>query len=188
MKKIPEEAGKSSIGLIDLDKLLSALPQEGAKRILDVGCGVGNYAFALADRLQADVKIIGIDPWEKGIRALNDKAGELDIVNLSGFVGTATALPESTAGVDLILMATLVHGLAVTGEAAAAFEEAARTLKPGGKLAVVEFKKEETKPGPPLGIRLDSDDLSEMVEPCGFSSAEIVDLGANCYLALFERL
>jgi ubiquinone/menaquinone biosynthesis C-methylase UbiE len=81
----------------------------------------------------------------------------------------------------------VVHDLAERGVAPAALAEAARVLRPGGWLAVVEFKKIPTEHGPPVAVRLSPGELASLVAPAGFAEPTVVDLGSHAYLALFVR-
>ncbi|GAB4248704.1 hypothetical protein [Deferrisoma sp.] len=56
-----------------------------------------------------------------------------------------------------------------------------------GVARVVEFKKGPMPHGPPPSIRLAPEDLARLERPMGFSEPQVTDLGADAYLALFER-
>lgn len=189
MSITPHEAGKSSFDLIDVETFFNALPISGARLILDLGCGEGRYAIPLAKRIDLGAKVRGFDLWESGVQLLKDKiiAGELS--NVEAEICDLKFLPSvGDALADLALIATVIHDLEERRQAKAVLAETARVLKPGGWLAVVEFKKLETKPGPPMTIRLSHEELNVIVEPAGFLNDKIVDLGPNCYLALYRRV
>ncbi|WP_300465351.1 hypothetical protein [Desulfobacula sp.] len=61
-------------------------------------------------------------------------------------------------------------------------------LKPGGCLTVIEFKKIEGPPGPPMKIRLSEDEVEKMVTGYGFKKAKTVDIGDYNYLMTFKSL
>ena len=185
----PREAGKSSFDLIDVDALFGALPLSGARRVLDLGCGSGRYALPLAQRLAPGAEVIGFDLWEDGVSALRHSAEERGLSNVTAEVSDLAHLATvADATADLALLATVVHDLAARGAAERVLCEAARVVRPGGSLAVVEFKKAETGVGPPVKIRLSPEELSALVEPAGFGLPRVVDLGPHAYLNLFSRL
>lgn len=189
MRKVPREAGGTSFDLIDQAKFLEALPVSDVGFILDFGCGIGNYLFALAERYTEAGRLVGIDLWREGVDALNRKAGEQDQPRVRGVLSDGLAMDFVGDGqVDLALMATVLHDLAEREEEAGALNEVFRVLRPGGTLAVVEFRKVQTLRGPPVHIRLSEAELAAMVLPFGFSGAETAGLGPQCYLSTFKRL
>jgi ubiquinone/menaquinone biosynthesis C-methylase UbiE len=73
------------------------------------------------------------------------------------------------------------------GTATEALAEVARVLKPGGRLAMVEFEKIDGPPGPPRHIRLDAFDVAALVTPYGFRRHKTVPLGPYNYLITFVK-
>jgi len=189
MSMVPKEAGKSSFDLIDQQQFLGALPASGVDFILDLGCGVGNYLFPLAGHYPEAGKLVGIDVWEEGIDILNRRALDLVMPRVQGVKASGLDMDFITdAQVDLLLMATVLHDLAERGDETAALTEASRVLRPGGTLTVVEFKKVEARPGPPVSIRISGSQLAAMVRPFGFAGGSISDIGPHCYVSNFTRV
>lgn len=188
MEKKPIAAGKSSFPLVDTQRLRDALgPLEGLV-ILDAACGAGNYTLALARWTGLHSRIYAVDLWEEGIFDLRrriEDAGFSHIQTLVADLSQGTTLAAES--VDLCLAATVIHDFVEDGSAEGALRAMARTLKPGGRLAVVEFEKKAGPPGPPESIRLSHEALISLVEPFGFSLVEIRSLGEDLYLAIFEK-
>ena len=61
-------------------------------------------------------------------------------------------------------------------------------LKPNGCLAVIEFKKIEGPPGPPVQIRLSDNEVETMVTGYGFKKDKTVDIGDYNYLMTFRSI
>ena len=85
-------------------------------------------------------------------------------------------------------MATVLHDLVEAGTAAGALAELARVIKPGGRLAIVEFDKIDGPPGPPRHIRLDPAEVEALVAPYGFARQQTVKLGPYNYLMTFSKI
>jgi ubiquinone/menaquinone biosynthesis C-methylase UbiE len=164
------------------------VPLASVRLVLDLGCGAGSYTLWLAKHLDPRQTIRGFDVWGEGVSRLLAAAREESLANVSAEVCDLVALASVGDGeADLALMATVLHDLVPRGSAPAALREAARVLRPGGRLAIVEFKKAETPRGPPVKIRLSPDDVSDLLAPYGFDRREVVDLGTDLYLELFSR-
>lgn len=108
----------------------------GGKRIdsvLDLGTGTGRMLEMFAPRAN---RAVGLDvsPAMLGVARVNLDAAGLRHVQLRQ--GDAYALPSDLAGFDLVILHQVLHYL---DDPARAVREAARALKPGGWLLVVDF-------------------------------------------------
>ena len=181
-------AGKSSFDLIDQELLFPALHLKSGEAVLDLGCGEGRYALPLASRLGREGTVYAADLWEEGLASLNDKARRAGLANIRTlYADVSRPLPLPDGSVDLALVATVLHDLAEAGQAEGALAEIARLVKPGGRLAVVEFKKIAGPPGPPLSIRLSPEEVAALLLPYGFSPGASLELGPHIYLAMFAK-
>ena len=115
-----------------LSTVSEALPAGG--RVLDVGCGTGTFAIALA-AARADAEVAGVDGDREALALAAAKPGASGV---AWSPGLATALPGDDASVDAVVMSLLLHHL--TPEAKRdALAEAARVLRPGGRLHVADW-------------------------------------------------
>ena len=184
--KKPIAARKSSFDLIDREKFLASLSMSRDSVVLDAACGVGSYSLAMASRCP-NGKIFSFDLWEAGIDRLCDEILADAITNIVPRVADLCTLPLGNDTIDICLLATVLHDLMQDGTDQGALREIKRVLRPGGVLAVIEFKKIAGKPGPPINIRINPAELDETLRLLGFTpcrKAEI-DLGDYNYLALY---
>jgi len=184
----PHGAGKSSFDLIDPDTLFASLHLKPGDAVLDLGCGEGRYSLPLARRLGPAGQVFAVDLWPEGLAILKDKAREGGLGNLRTLLADVSQpLPLPDGSVDLALLATVLHDLTEAGQAEGALTELARLVKPGGRLAVLEFKKIQGPPGPPLAIRLSPGEVAALLLPYGFTPGKITDLGPHIYMVMFAR-
>ena len=183
----PPGAGKSSYDLIDPGALWAALNLSPGITLLDLGCGQGNYSLAAADLVGPAGLVYAVDLWEEGIAALKARATREGRANLKPLAAGADQVPIDSHSADVVLMATVLHDLAEAGTEAGALAEVARVIKPGGKLAIVEFHKIDGPPGPPRHIRLDPAEVEALVAPYGFARQQTVNLGPYNYLITFVK-
>ncbi len=107
--------------------LLPELRSRGARRALDLGCGVGRHALALAD---AGFEVEAFDGAESGLDVLRAEAASRGLaIGLKH--GNADTLPYPDASFDFVLSWNVIyHG--TMGDAGARIAEIWRVLKPGG--------------------------------------------------------
>jgi ubiquinone/menaquinone biosynthesis C-methylase UbiE len=190
MSHAPNGAGKSSFDLIDPDLLLRSMQLRPGMTVLDLGCGAGNYTLAMAKQLQAPGRIIAVDLWREGLASLRQSAQSVDSVPIETHAADIRRkLPIADDSVDLCLMATVLHDLVHESDDTMFLNEVSRLLKPGGVLAVVEFKKQDGPPGPPKAIRLRLEEVSALLLRAGFMRfSGVVELGDHIYFTQFKQL
>ena len=124
---------------------------------------------------------------EEGIETLEQTIRESGIVNLRPIVADiAERLPFEDASVDFCLLGTVLHDLSAADQSAA-LAEVARVLRPGGVLALVEFKKVDQGPGPPKCIRISEPEAEAMIGEFGFLKTYCGDLGEFTYLLIARK-
>jgi ubiquinone/menaquinone biosynthesis C-methylase UbiE len=114
-------------------RLLELKPE---MRVVDVGCGTGDFARRLARLVPGKCRVIGVDNRAASLRTA---ASEDRKAGLSGKIsyrkGDAFALPVQDGFADLTTCRTLLIHLT---EPERAVREMARVTKPGGLVAAVE--------------------------------------------------
>jgi SAM-dependent methyltransferase len=99
------------------------------RRVLDVGCGTGRLAAALAERAAANVW--AVDPAPEMLEVARRNAPRAVRFKRSG----AESLPFKAGWFERVTMRLVVHLV----DRAAAFAEARRVLRPHGRLALATF-------------------------------------------------
>ena len=108
------------------------------RRILDVATGTGDLAIALARRIR-DVQVMGVDLSEAMLAVARRKVEARGLDNRIVLErGDAEHLDVADASVDA---ATVAFGVRNFGDLAAGLRELARTIKPGGKVVILEFSR-----------------------------------------------
>jgi len=136
ISKIYDDVRSGDIELIN--QLLSELSVGDSSRILDIGCGTGNYAWLLKELTHA--RVYGVDPSEGMLSKARQKAPAVDFRQ-----GSAKALPFEDAFFDLIYMTDVIHHVTDIGRM---FDEICRVLTPGGKVCIAtqSHKQIEMRP------------------------------------------
>jgi len=110
-----------------LQNLLETAGLSADQRVLEVGCGTGNYILAV--QAAADCACEGIDPSAKMLENALSRGGKVRFQQ-----GAAEKLPLPDGVFDLLYTVDVIHHI---GNRADYFREAARVLKPGGLICTV---------------------------------------------------
>ncbi len=117
--------------------LLDWLAPQPGWTVIDVAGGTGDIARGILKRVPA--RVIICDATPAMLDAGRDRAVDSGILDGLAFVcGRAEALPLPSASADAL---TIAFGLRNLTDRAAALAEFRRVLKPGGRLACLEFSR-----------------------------------------------
>lgn len=114
----------------DVLPLLGLLEPEWC--VADLGTGTGLFATTVAPHV---AQVIGIDRSAEMLDAARQRAEGLDHVEFRE--GTLEALPIDPGSIDLAVLSLVLHYVIDPG---AALAEAARILRPGGRLIIVDAR------------------------------------------------
>lgn len=178
--------GPTSFWIQNPDVVFDHLKLSPGIVFVDAGCGAGEYSLHAARILGEHGNVIALDTIPQSIDRLNELDPEIGAAPIAAHICDITApLPLETQSADVIMLSTVLHIKSVRDRAAAMFTEFRRVLKPEGKLAVLECKKEEADFGPPLHSRLSADDVQVLAAPCGFTKSSELTM-EHTYLACFK--
>lgn len=134
--------------------------------VVDVGCGYGTFAIAIARRTTHPVVAIDIEPAMVDLTAA--KARQAGVSHLVARLADATgqSLGVEPASAAVVLLFNLLHceePLALLGSARAA-------LRPGGRLAAIHWRSDVPTPrGPDLSIRPRPETLRGLLVQAGLA-------------------
>jgi len=101
-------------------------------RLLDIGCGHGKYALAIA---ALGVNVTGLDFASGLLRRASDLAGELG-VSAAWVRGDIRRLPFRSGCIDAAILADAFGFFATDAEDETVLHEAGRVVRVGGRLAI----------------------------------------------------
>ena len=177
--------GGSSFKMHDPGIVFGELKLKEGDFFLDLGCGPGDYSVDASGLVGESGTIYAVDRSESNIAELTQRAREEGLGNIRAMVSDITrSLPVDDASVDVCLVATVLHIPYVTTRAEELCVEIHRVLKTAGRVAIIDCHKESLPFGPPVHVRLSSEEVRNLMERYGFGFLSEVDLGYN-YLIQF---
>jgi SAM-dependent methyltransferase len=129
------------------EKILDLVTIEGKETLLDVGCGRGLLLNSAGRRLFAGAAV-GIDIWKKEDQSGNDPhltrlnaeaEGVADRIEILS--SDMRKMPFRENLFDIVVSNIAIHNLHSREQREAALHEIIRVLKPGGRIAISDFRK-----------------------------------------------
>ena len=134
--RLEQRGGHPSFAAM-LDAYLDRLPLAAARRALDLGCGTGVAARAVASRPEFAGRILGIDLSPHMVAAARRLAHEQGLTERISFqIGDSQALEDADAAFDIVIAHTLLSHVPAPD---AVLAETARVVRPGGRIAIFDI-------------------------------------------------
>jgi ubiquinone/menaquinone biosynthesis C-methylase UbiE len=166
------------------DRMLAALEIKPGSVVADVGAGVGYHAWRLSRIVGPAGKVIAQDIQPEMLALLRRNIAEQKLTNVEVVLGTPSDPRLPAAALDLVLMVDVYHEFS---EPVAMMNAMRKALKPGGRLVLVEFRKEDPQvPIQPLHKMSVSDVRSEL-EPLGFKFEKLLDFLPWQHILIFSN-
>ena len=147
---VPLMIWSSKVGkLWECEQLIDSLELKGNEQVLDVGCGRGLLLIAAAKKLTTG-KAYGVDIWQTVDQSGNDprvtqRNAEVEKVEdrIDIRTGDMRKLPFQDKWFDVIVSSLALHNIYKKEERTKAVSEIVRTLKPGGRVALLDIRNTE---------------------------------------------
>lgn len=136
LDRIPAAAIDSFAGVGYYLDLAEPAPGE---HVLDLGSGSGTDSFALGVLVGDDGMVTGVDMTDEQLAKANRLRGTEDVRNVKFVRGYIQDPPMPETSVDLVVSNGVIN---LAPDKAAVFRAAARSLRPGGRLALADIVSE----------------------------------------------
>ena len=144
--------------------------------VVDLGSGSGMDSFLAAQHVGGDGRVIGIDMTDAQLKKSECLAGASAVANVEFRKGYIETLPVADGTADAVISNGVIN---LSPEKARVFAEAARVLRPGGRLALADIVTTTQLPegvtcdaslwAACIGGAMQRDDYRSAIEAAGFA-------------------
>jgi ubiquinone/menaquinone biosynthesis C-methylase UbiE len=125
-----------------LTTLVEALKLKPGMVVADIGAGSGRISIMIAEKLGKDGKVLAVDVQEEMLSLLSKKLKQQKITNIEPVLGNPESPKLEPGSIDLAIMVDVYHEFEFPYEM---LREIAKALRPGGRVAFVEYRREDPK-------------------------------------------
>ena len=148
------------------------------ERVAEIGCGTGWFTFEIERAVRPRGMVFALDMQPAMLQILRARRQNWERILTIPCGENEFDLDDGE--VDVVFHANVLHEC---DEPERHLREAARVLKSGGRIVVIEWHwaDEESQPGPPNLERLEPQTVREMLGGAGFEVGETSDVGPYHY-------
>ncbi|MBI2064041.1 MAG: class I SAM-dependent methyltransferase [Candidatus Yanofskybacteria bacterium] len=176
-------------GFMDPNSIVGYFGLTEGMRVADFGSGAGYFTILMAKRVGDGGVVTAVDILDSSLETLRAKAkmdglGNIRTVRADiGMLGGSGLVENSQ---DIILLANILFQNA---DKRPIIAEARRTLKPGGSIIVIDWRKGTDGFGPPDDLRTDEEEMKQLViANDGIQYTGEIDAGIFHYGMIFRKI
>ena len=167
------------------EQIMDALQIAEGSVVADLGAGSGWFTIRLARRVGPNGKVYAEDIQQPMVSAMNlriQREGLEKIVRTVLGTPSDPSLPRNA--LDAVLIVDTYHEME---DPVVLLRNVGASLKPGGRLGIVQFTKEGFGPGPPMEERVDPERVIKDAQAAGLRLDSRPDILPYQYLLVFEK-
>ena len=164
--------------------LIRSLKLKPGDNVADIGVGTGYFARRIARVIGPKGTVYGVDIQPEMLELLAKNLGALGIKNVKGVLGTIQNPNLPANSIDLALMVDVYHEFSHPHEM---LRNICRALKPGGRIAFVEYRMED--PNVPIKLLHKMSQLQVMKEatPHPLEWVETISVLPRQHVIVFKK-
>lgn len=164
--------------------VMARMEVEPGWTVADVGAGTGFFARPLARAVGSGGRVVAIDAQREMLaRLLVTLAEAGGSERIDPVLAEADALPLADDACDGALLAHLWHEL---DDPVGVAREARRIVRPGGRVAILDWQPVEPPPGPPFDHRVGPESARDALATAGWVPSAPSRVGPYAWLVVAD--
>jgi arsenite methyltransferase len=165
------------------DQVVKALALKPGATVADIGAGSGYFTVRLAEAVGETGRVLAVDISPDMVLHMNRRLRDVGIRNVQTVLSAPDDPLLADASVDLFFICDTWHHIDERPKYLALLK---RMLRPGGRIAIVDFHKRPLPFGPPLEMKIPREDVVKELEGAGFRLASEHTFLPHQYFLVFE--
>jgi putative heme-binding domain-containing protein len=162
--------------------VLEALQIPPGAVVADLGAGAGYFTWRLAERVGPRGKVVAVEIQKKMLDLIGEDLKKRSLKNVDLVLGDEKDPRLPPGAFDLVLVANAYHEFSNPGAMLSAIR---RSLKPGGRLAVLEYRKEDAYTPLEEPHKMTLRELRSEIEARGFQTEQVLQFLPVQHLVIF---
>jgi ubiquinone/menaquinone biosynthesis C-methylase UbiE len=163
--------------------LVGSLGISKGSTVADIGAGTGYFLPHLADAVGADGKVLAVDIERSLVAHMRERVRDAGLKQVEVRLGATDDPALVAAEVDLVLLVDTYHHI---DDRVAWFTRLRGTVRPGGRLAVVDFKPGDLPVGPPPEHRVAAEQVDAELGEAGWRKLAAPDVLPYQFVRVYE--
>lgn len=164
-------------------ELVAALELRAGDSVADLGAGTGYFLSHLAGATGTQGTVYAVEVEPALVAHMRDRAEKAGLVTVIPVLASLDNPRLPRAAVDVVLIVDTYHHI---DERRAYMDHLRRALKPGGRIAVVDWRKGDFPEGPKDDHKIPRDQVLAEMKALGFALRSEPDFLAYQYFLIFE--
>jgi precorrin-6B methylase 2 len=191
-REIAQTMGPGGIGWLDRPEreaeerpevVIEAMGLRSGEVVADLGAGSGYFTFRIAPRVGKAGKVLAVEIQDEMLETIRRRAAALNVTNVEEIKGSETDPKLPASSVDLVLLVDVYHELAYPFEVMSKVREA---LKPGGRVVIVEYRKEDPRVPIKEVHKMSVDQLEKEMNAVGLRHVRTLECLPSQHIVIFD--
>ena len=165
------------------EAVIAALGIQAGQSVADVGAGTGYFTVRISPVVGRTGRVLAVDVEPSMVEHLRRRAAESGLDNVEAILARANDPQLDPASVDLVFICDTWHHI---DDRLHYLDRLRTALRPGGHVAIIDFKPGALPVGPPKGHKLSSEAVIAEFSQAGWQLSGDLDVLPYQYILVFE--